>query len=111
MLIVLQYLYSNDVSLRDTAKALKSRCFAGKFFKAVNAIKKATLDEFASANSGVSLEKRLNDLRKFLKVATEGGSIDFARTTLGKSLFVFMKVSQVIYSYVLCHTIPVVCLS
>ncbi len=73
----------------------------------MNAIKKATLDEFASANSGVSLEKRLNDLRKFLKVATEGGSIDFARTTLGKSLFVFMKVSQVIYSYFSDHTILV----
>ena len=41
-----------------------------------------------------NLQQRLNDLRKFLKVATEGGSIDFARSTLGKSLFVLMKVSR-----------------
>ena len=40
-----------------------------------------------------NLQQRLSDLRKFLKVATEGGNIDFARSTLGQSLFVFMEVS------------------
>ena len=44
-----------------------------------------------------NLQQRLSDLRKFLKVATEGGSIDFARSTLGKSLFVFMEVSRAVY--------------
>eukprot|EP00794_Sanderia_malayensis_P005644 gene5644-6340_t len=63
---------------------------SGKFHQAIFAIQKAVANEFAQA-SNKSLETRLNDLRKFLKVATSGGSIDFARTTLGKSLFVFMK--------------------
>ena len=43
-----------------------------------------------------NLQQRLSDLRKFLKVAAEGGNIDFARSTLGKSLFVFMKVSRAV---------------
>ena len=43
-----------------------------------------------------NLQQRLSDLRKFLKVAVEGGSIDFARSILGKSLFVFMKVSRAV---------------
>ena len=49
-------------------------------------------NEFALGTTKKNLQKRLDDLKKFLKVATEGGSIDFARVTFGKSLFVFMKV-------------------
>ena len=69
--------------------------FIGKYYKAIFAIQKAVAEEFISVDpsvTGKTLEQRLKDLEKFLKVATEGGSIDFARTTLGKGLFTFMKV-------------------
>ena len=69
--------------------------FIGKYYKAIFAIQKAVAEEFISVDPSVrgkTLEQRLKDLEKFLKVATEGGSIDFARTTLGKGLFTFMKV-------------------
>lgn len=39
-----------------------------------------------------TLDQRLKDLEGFLKVAVDGGSIDFARTTLGKGLLSFTKV-------------------
>ena len=69
--------------------------FIGKYYKAIFAIQKAVAEEFISVDPSVrgkTLEQRLKDLEKFLKVATEGGSIDFARTTLAKGLFTFMKV-------------------
>ena len=41
---------------------------------------------------GKTVEERLEELTKFLRIAAKGGSIDFARHTLGKGLFTFMKV-------------------
>ncbi len=78
----------------------------GKFHQAIFAIQKAVANEFALSNSNKSLDKRLTDLRKFLKVATTGGSIDFARTTLGKSLFVFMKVRCILLLWFSLNCIP-----
>eukprot|EP00112_Aurelia_sp_Birch-Aquarium-sp1_P004689 Seg153.11 transcript_id=Seg153.11/GoldUCD/mRNA.D3Y31 product=Hemicentin-2 protein_id=Seg153.11/GoldUCD/D3Y31 len=62
-----------------------------KFHQAIFAIQKSVANEFALGTTKKNLQKRLDDLKRFLKVATEGGSIDFARVTFGKSLFVFMK--------------------
>ena len=76
--------------------------FIGKYYKAIFAIQKAVAEEFISVDPSVrgkTLEQRLKDLEKFLKVATEGGSIDFARTTLGKGLFTFMKVITKFFFY------------
>ena len=56
------------------------------------AIQRAVANEFALGTTGKNLQERLDDLKDFLKVATAGGSIDFARATLGKGLYVFMKV-------------------
>ena len=67
-------------------------CFTGKFHQAIFAIQRSVANEFALGATETSLKDRLADLRKFLKVATAGGSIDFARATLGKELYVFMKV-------------------
>ncbi|XP_057291700.1 hemicentin-1-like [Hydractinia symbiolongicarpus] len=67
---------------------------SGKFYKAIFDIQKAVAEEFISVDpstKGKTVEERLKDLESFLKVATEGGSIDFARATLGKGLFTFMK--------------------
>ncbi|XP_057291426.1 hemicentin-1-like isoform X2 [Hydractinia symbiolongicarpus] len=67
---------------------------SGKFYSAIFDIQKAVADEFISVDPSVrnkTVEERLMDLEDFLKVATEGGSIDFARTTLGKGLFIFTK--------------------
>ena len=67
----------------------------GKFLKAVFAIQEAVSQEFISVDPSVrgkTLDQRLNDLEEFLKVAVAGGSIDIARTTLGKGLFTFTKV-------------------
>ena len=60
-------------------------------------IQQAVANELAFGTTRENLQQRLDDLRKFLKVATEGGSIEFARSTLGKSLFTFMKVSKFNY--------------
>ena len=67
----------------------------GKFLKAVFAIQEAVSQEFISVDPSVrgkTLDERLKDLEEFLKIALDGGSIDFARTTLGKGLFTFTKV-------------------
>ena len=67
----------------------------GKFLKAVFAIQEAVAQEFISVDPTVrrkNLDERLKDLEEFLKVAVDGGSINFARTTLGKGLFTFTKV-------------------
>ena len=67
----------------------------GKFIKAVFAIQEAVSQEFISVDpsvKGKTLDQRLTELEKFLKVAVDGGSIDFARTILGKGLFTFTKV-------------------
>ena len=67
----------------------------GKFLKAVFAIQEAVSQEFISLDPSVkekTLDERLTELEKFLKIAVDGGSIDFARTTLGKGLFTFTKV-------------------
>ena len=67
----------------------------GKFLKAVFAIQEAVSQEFISMDPFVkrkTLDERLTELEKFLKVAVDGGSIDFARTILGKGLFTFTKV-------------------
>ena len=67
----------------------------GKFIKAVFAIQEAVSQEFTSVDpsvKGKTLDQRLTELEKFLKVAVDGGSIDFARTILGKGLFTFTKV-------------------
>ena len=67
---------------------------------AIFAIQRAVANEMAFGTVKENLQQRLQDLRKFLKVATEGGSIEFARSTLGKSLLVFMKVSNALQTYV-----------
>ena len=67
----------------------------GKFLKAVFAIQEAVSQELISMDPFVkrkTLDERLTELEKFLKVAVDGGSIDFARTILGKGLFTFAKV-------------------
>ena len=67
----------------------------GKFLKAVFAIQEAVSQELISMDPFVkrkTLDERLTELEKFLKVAVDGGSIDFARTILGKGLFTFTKV-------------------
>lgn len=67
----------------------------GKFLKAVSDVQKAVSQEVISVDSSVrekTLDQRLKDLEGFLKVAVDGGSIDFARTTLGKGLLSFTKV-------------------
>ena len=67
----------------------------GKFLKAVFAIQEAVSQEFISMDPFVkrkTLDERLTELEKFLKVAVDGGSIDFALTILGKGLFTFTKV-------------------
>ena len=71
----------------------------GKFLKAVFAIQEGVSQEFISMDPtvrGKTLDERLKDLEEFLKVAVDGGSIDFARTTLGKGLFTFTKVRNLI---------------
>ena len=68
----------------------------GKFLKVIFAIQEAVSQEFISVDPTVTektLDERLKDLEGFLIVAVDGGSIDFARTTLGKGLFTFTKVS------------------
>ncbi len=65
---------------------------SGKFSKAILVIQEAVAKAFQTETSEESLATRLAELTKFLKVAANGGSIDFARTTLGTSLFVLMKV-------------------
>lgn len=72
---------------------------------AIFAIQQAVANEMAFGTTKENLQQRLNDLRRFLKVATEGGSIEFARSTLAKSLLVFMKVSEVVYDCSLSVTI------
>ena len=67
----------------------------GKFLKAVSDVQKAVSQEVISVDSSVrekTLDQRLKDLEGFLKVAVDGGIIDFARTTLGKGLLSFTKV-------------------
>eukprot|EP00795_Rhopilema_esculentum_P012478 gene12478-3161_t len=64
---------------------------SGKFHKAVFEIQKVVANEFATGTTNENLEQRLKDLEAFLKVATRGGSIDFARATLAKGLFVVMQ--------------------
>ena len=55
-------------------------------------IQEAVAKAFQTETSEESLATRLKHLKDFLKVAANGGSIDFAQSTLGTSLFVFIKV-------------------
>ena len=67
----------------------------GKFYKSVFAIQAEVAREFVSVDPTVrkkTVQQRLADLEKFLKVATEGRSTEYARRVLGKSLFTFAKV-------------------
>lgn len=72
---------------------------SGKYYKAVFAIQAALAEEYSSNDPSVkekTLEKRLQSLEENLKIATEGGSIDFARSTLGKGLYTYMKVKKIV---------------
>ena len=58
-------------------------------------IQRAVTDEIVSRNPRALLltpDQRQKELLYFIKTAGRGGDIDFARMTLGKSLFAFMKV-------------------
>ena len=71
---------------------------SGKYYKAVFAIQTALAEEYSSNDPSVkekTLEERLQSLEENLKIATEGGSIDFARGTLGKGLYTYMKVKRI----------------
>ncbi|XP_047127877.1 uncharacterized protein LOC100200589 [Hydra vulgaris] len=66
---------------------------SGKSLKAIFEIQKAVAAEFVSVDPTARkpVETLLKELEEFLITAAKGGSIDFARVTLGKSLFNFMK--------------------
>ncbi|XP_065657087.1 uncharacterized protein LOC136082288 [Hydra vulgaris] len=66
---------------------------SGKSLKAIFEIQKAVAAEFVSVDPTAQkpIETLLKQLEEFLITAAKGGSIDFARVTLGKSLFNFMK--------------------
>ena len=81
------------VQLKLAVKNSYKIIFPGKFHKAVFEIQKVVANEFVTGTTKENLEERLKDLEVFLKVATRGGSIDFARATLAKGLFVVMQVS------------------
>ena len=88
ILVLVSYLNSNFTTVNFFKPV-------GKFLKAVFAIQEAVSQEFISVDPSVrgkTLDERLKDLEEFLKIALDGGSIDFARTTLGKGLFTFTKV-------------------
>ena len=62
--------------------------------KAIFKIQEAVAAEFTSVDptSRKPVEVLLKELEEFLLKAAKGGSVDFARVTLGKALFNFMKV-------------------
>ena len=71
-------------------------CFTAQFYNVIYQIQRAVTDEIVSRNPRTLLltpKQRQKELMHFIKVASRGGDIDFARVTFGKSLFAFMKVS------------------
>eukprot|EP00794_Sanderia_malayensis_P007841 gene7841-8690_t len=65
-----------------------------QFYNVIYQIQRAITDEIVSRNPRALLltpEQRQKELLHFIKVASRGGDIDFARVTFGKSLFAFMK--------------------
>ena len=72
---------------------------SAKYYKAVFAIQTALDQEYSSNDPSVeekTLEERLQRLEENFKIATEGGSIDFARGMLGKILCTYMKVKKIV---------------
>jgi len=65
-----------------------------KFYSVIYQIQRAVTDEIVSRNPRALLltpAQRQKELLYFIKAAGRGGDIDFARMTLGKSLFAFMR--------------------
>ena len=80
-------------SFRVLQKIISLLLFTAKFYRSVFEIQKAVAKELSTPEGRKRpVQQRVQEVKKFIKIAVNGGSLDFARSLLGKGLYLYIKV-------------------